>query len=608
MLDFARDREEQRRVDQEIRTLNSRRSALAPISSLPTELLSMVFEACCFESGGAITITHVCHHWRATAVGIPGLWRSPLLSRLECTKEFIRRAKGAPLDITVTFDDSDTADKMQAIELALDQLDHIEVLRLYVRTRRPDMHTMERLAKPAPLLKDVEIYNVNIFTRKIALFDGVTPALECVAFIYYNFAHGRGLNIIQNLKTLALVQPMDRPSKDEMVSLLEGSPLLEFLDLDQCTPAGYNISDITPVPLHYLQDVEVHEKLLIQCATMLVFLKLSKRPRLHLSTLLPSSASDLHVSWQIIDSVLAIDGAPPFKSGKVVWEGLDRFTISAWSTPDVDHATRGDFSLLFHRSTQCTVSHWCQYLPLSGAKTLELDGVISMYSSKDLGWLMPFKRFQSITVLRASRVAVQEMIEVLGAHLMHEWDYMEGEDGPEEEEVRYGSRVGCRGANESDEDDETDSEDAEELSDLEEGSSSGSFSAPVVTTSSRSIASSSRLESSGRTPAGTFSVLQVHLPPAAQKKSSPSNNSAQRPMLFPNLLELTVERYDLRTNVMRRSVSLVTVLARVVEDRATSMKCLDTLCIKRCSGVMKPHADRLQKHVGTLCWTPAKKQ
>ncbi|KAG5221124.1 F-box domain-containing protein [Salix suchowensis] len=65
-------------LDNSARTLRGRRNALAPISTLPPEILSMVFmyaEAASNDSLAWIKVSHVCQHWRAVALDSPGCGR-----------------------------------------------------------------------------------------------------------------------------------------------------------------------------------------------------------------------------------------------------------------------------------------------------------------------------------------------------------------------------------------------------------------------------------------------------------------------------------------------------------------------------------------------------
>ena len=104
-------------LEESIRALKYRRNALAPISSLPTEVTTLIFsflratsESSAFTSFTTSTkldldplawlhVTHVCHQWREIALNQPLFWSHVNFTNLSSVgaAEIIAQAKTAPL-------------------------------------------------------------------------------------------------------------------------------------------------------------------------------------------------------------------------------------------------------------------------------------------------------------------------------------------------------------------------------------------------------------------------------------------------------------------------------------------------------------------------------
>ncbi|EPS93079.1 hypothetical protein FOMPIDRAFT_1101941, partial [Fomitopsis schrenkii] len=87
-----------------IRAINTQINALAPVSRIPPELLSKIFlhtaghranPASRPQSRDWIRVTHVCRHWRETALQCAALWSHVDVPALP--EQFLVRSKDAPL-------------------------------------------------------------------------------------------------------------------------------------------------------------------------------------------------------------------------------------------------------------------------------------------------------------------------------------------------------------------------------------------------------------------------------------------------------------------------------------------------------------------------------
>ena len=106
-------------IDSEIQRLNngicslkSRRNSLCPVSRLPPEVLSEIFLLLAEQLQAHdrfkvdfkwTTVAYVCRLWRDIALQHGRLWGKVDMARLDRTKAFVDRSKGAPLAVRESF-------------------------------------------------------------------------------------------------------------------------------------------------------------------------------------------------------------------------------------------------------------------------------------------------------------------------------------------------------------------------------------------------------------------------------------------------------------------------------------------------------------------------
>jgi hypothetical protein len=240
------------KIDKEIRVLKTRRNALAPISRLPTEILTRIFTTIaysCLDCFGYPTlswicsVTAVCGHWRAIALECPSLWCFISFNQPIWAEEMLRRSKMAPLTIKV--DDSIEVDDRHFTPKMLDSvrlaLQHISRIRdLHIVTSRIDMSNL--FDHHAPLLQSLHIHlNYSSFFG----YSFAPPQIPIVGGGY----HLRRLELINcdiswespllcDLVHLKLHDIFFRnpPTITQLLDALDKMPLLETLDLDGYLP------------------------------------------------------------------------------------------------------------------------------------------------------------------------------------------------------------------------------------------------------------------------------------------------------------------------------------------------------------------------------------
>ena len=96
-----------------IRAINTQLNALVPVSRIPLEMFSEIFLHTAGHRADParppplrnwIYVTHVCRHWRETALQSTALWSRVVLPALpERITEFLVRSKDVPLSMTLSF-------------------------------------------------------------------------------------------------------------------------------------------------------------------------------------------------------------------------------------------------------------------------------------------------------------------------------------------------------------------------------------------------------------------------------------------------------------------------------------------------------------------------
>ena len=241
-----------------LRSLLTRRNALAPISVLPPEVLARVFHALArleppcwsgIQYLGWIRATHVCVHWRQVALGDSSLWAR--ISGVPTSKEFVAemlvRARNAPLDIDV--DLAGTSNPALSLLFA-PHISRIRELRLHSLSKFHSDSVRGIYGQEAPVLEHFEL-GVSVAAPMVfgelggvTLFKGRAPKLRTLSLsqVLIPWSHiPRGQ--LTQLKIVFFNEvpfPIDVSTHDDvnqLIDLLVNSPELEVLVLESCLPS-----------------------------------------------------------------------------------------------------------------------------------------------------------------------------------------------------------------------------------------------------------------------------------------------------------------------------------------------------------------------------------
>jgi hypothetical protein len=234
-----------------VHILISRRNALAHISLLPTEILSRIFitlaYSCLYSSdlSWIRSVTAICTHWRAIALGCPNLWSFIVFSRPIWVEEMLDRSKMVPLIIKADVP-GPIPNQIDAIHLALQHFPRIRELRLAA-----SLDGMEKLLnpidKPAPLLQSLCLslsefnHRTDRYTLPEKLFVGDSHHLQRLELTHCNISCESPL--LCGLVHLKLYETFNvQPTMMQLLDALEKMPLLQTLDLTCEFPSASNAS------------------------------------------------------------------------------------------------------------------------------------------------------------------------------------------------------------------------------------------------------------------------------------------------------------------------------------------------------------------------------
>ena len=304
-------------VREPIRALRHRRNALAPISSLPTEVFAAIFSflrsprTSSRESGKPswLCITHVCHQWREIALNNPLFWSHIDFDSIPLAgaAEMLARAKKAPLHLEAMVTGSHWDDaRLSAFKKELrSRVSHICHLSFIAHSSLLS-DTLKLLVSPAPTLESLSLSILPDYKHRYpppasipdTLFDGATPRLSCLELRRCNISWKSPL--LKGLRCLEVFSPSkhERPSLADWLDALDEMPRLKKLVLQSASPIAppfpFNIERTRTVTLPFLADMDISASV-GDCALTLSHLVLPALTRLYITakSMLPNGADML---------------------------------------------------------------------------------------------------------------------------------------------------------------------------------------------------------------------------------------------------------------------------------------------------------------------------
>ena len=292
--------------------LKGRINAIAPISKLPPELLSAIFTEVAinhytcrtprlYHSAAGlpykwITLTHVCHAWRAIALDTPRLWSRIVLTRPDVTREVLARSKKAPLWVSANMSYMN-GPQWDILDTIMQESSRLKELSIAGPARVLE-NLYPKWTGYANILESLTLSDNNVFDPVAisifpqhpsvpVLFQGSTPNLRHLDVHHVAVGWDNPL-FCSTLTSLTVVSRYDNTHKlgnfGQLLLALENMSALETLELNEAVPrlgeAPANV--FTPLrritlanlrKLHLISDA-------VNCANFLNFVTLPPTTRL----------------------------------------------------------------------------------------------------------------------------------------------------------------------------------------------------------------------------------------------------------------------------------------------------------------------------------------
>ncbi|KAN0127934.1 hypothetical protein V8E53_014282 [Lactarius tabidus] len=355
-------------LEESIRALRRRRNALAPISSLPTEVITTVFTLLRGPLRGAVApspltlfnewpdrlpwirVAHVCHHWRELALNQPLLWSHVDFTLFSSTgtAEILARAKMVPLHLEAMvpighWNNARFSAFRNELQAHVSHICHLGIGGEHLHLRK----TLEGLVSAAPTLEylslSCETYRNRAISSRVAvpdnIFDGTTPRLSSLVLSNCDISWKSPL--LRGLKHLDIHAPFERPGLSAWLDMLCEMAQLKTLILHWATPAfppdaplPSDVERIVTLPSIVNLDISTSAR---DCGQALAHLILPALTRLSLA------ATSCHFDGSDVQDILPyvsqhshrLQCTQPLQS-VCIRRNKTGAEIFVWSVPDID--------------------------------------------------------------------------------------------------------------------------------------------------------------------------------------------------------------------------------------------------------------------------------
>ncbi|KAH9058298.1 hypothetical protein EDB87DRAFT_1685470 [Lactarius vividus] len=237
---------------QTLTTLRLRRNTLAPISSLPTEVIATIFFFLRLrvtfsdpelderpDNLAWLRVTDVCHQWREIALSQPLFWDYVDFNTVSSAgaAEILARAKTVPLHLEARvpsglWNDARFSAFQKELQVHTSHIYHLRISGDFYNLCR----IFEGLVSPAPFLESLSL-SAEAGVRALVpdtIFDGSTPRLSRLELSECFFSWNSPL--LGSLKHLEISSPFERPNLSVWLDVLDEMPQLETLVLHWASP------------------------------------------------------------------------------------------------------------------------------------------------------------------------------------------------------------------------------------------------------------------------------------------------------------------------------------------------------------------------------------
>lgn len=248
---------------EEIAELQSIHNLVAPINSLPPELLNMIFscvEDASTENTDLISVTHVCRHWRDIALHAPILWTRIALKHPEGVRTFLDRSKALPLRVSLSTEKLPIVATVRSLTA---EIHRTRVLRVSIPPSLALDVVTQKLLQATPKLEELFLERLQLppgARRPTVALPEVTPMeFDGAPLLSSLILRGMRLPYLPKgpcaLTNICLEGAL--PTLFVLLDLLERSPSLENLRIHGPFNEDLN-EDPRLVPLAHLKTLDIY--------------------------------------------------------------------------------------------------------------------------------------------------------------------------------------------------------------------------------------------------------------------------------------------------------------------------------------------------------------
>ncbi|TFK64148.1 hypothetical protein BDN72DRAFT_846858 [Pluteus cervinus] len=398
-----------------IRSLSTDRNTLAPVNSLPPEVLGRAFilvRDSSLENTRAgsskkylnwLQVTQVSQRWRDVAIGYPDLWTKLPLHNEQCLKLFLNRSRNSPLSIVIPLSKTN----ISSFHFILQSSSPVRSLSLGTSSQDWNQ-TISHLRFPAPELKEFRLVSNSTGNKDISwpqdLFGGNAPQLRRLTVSGFPF---RGyLPAFHGVTLLCLDGPVIRTPLPILLNTLRQMFSLRSLTVKDHHEQDKSNDDTNltglslPIIMPHLKEVTIHSPVFERIFVFFDSLRFLKSPTFEFRWIVASSAiTTIPDSYSRLLQVLQTSyqsGMTPFSRLRIGATSND-FQLVGW---DITNHITCHIKMLYSR--QPYFPGWfyaCDQLPLTQLDSLEVYGADSL----DF-----FKQFNDLGLTRLKSISVED--------------------------------------------------------------------------------------------------------------------------------------------------------------------------------------------------------
>ncbi|KAF8649416.1 hypothetical protein AX16_005857 [Volvariella volvacea WC 439] len=269
---------EANRIEQEARHLRYCRNKLAPISTLPVELLNRIIRYS-VRGGGRersplvysdrttygetfkdvykqhVVVSAVCTNWRTIILNDHNLWTDIREPYLTLAPTLLERSGTAPLLFHLSqLTNCDKETLKMALNLVSENMQRVKYLALDLQ-KAQENHALSFIWTPAPFLLECHLLGGDIGPHPSkSLFSSLAPQLTVLELCRVTFSWDLPLlHSISMIQKLTIAYPKNKPTVAQFLQILSSAPSLQELDLQEALPPPGvpNLSDsaiVLPLP------------------------------------------------------------------------------------------------------------------------------------------------------------------------------------------------------------------------------------------------------------------------------------------------------------------------------------------------------------------------